>query len=199
VLGLRRNEAKGMWEPGQVTTHLGLEVDTEEGEFRLTKTRRVKLRKLATALGCKAAREHRWVPARLLASLTGLAQSAYLAVPPARFYLRELHNCVAARTSWDGRARLTKQALRDLRWWASVPERWASRKIWRSADTAFLHCDASGNVGWGGVLNGLLPTRGFWRERQLPLHITLKELKAVRFTVETFVRELTGKRVLLFF
>jgi hypothetical protein len=31
----------------------------------------------------------------------------------------------------------------------------------------------------------------------MPLHITLKELKAVRFTVETFASELAGKRVLL--
>ena len=60
-----------------------------------------------------------------------------------------------------------------------------------------MHCDASGLEGWGGVLNGLTPAQGFWRESQRALHITLKELKAVHITVETFVRELNGKRVLL--
>ena len=191
VLGLQRNPSKGMWEPAQVTVHLGLEVDTAVGVFRLTEARRLKLKRLASALGAAAAREHRWVKVRDLARLTGLAQSAHLAVPPARFYLRELHNCITAgvaASSWDGRVRLTKQALRDLKWWRDVPERWSTRRIWRAADSAYLHCDASGLEGWGGVLNGLTPARGFWRESQLALHITLKELKAVRFMVETFVR-----------
>jgi mRNA-degrading endonuclease HigB of HigAB toxin-antitoxin module len=197
ALGLQRQPTKGMWEPAQVTTHLGLEVDTREGRFRLTDSRRLKLRRLASGLGAVAAKERRWVRVKDLAGLVGLAQSAYLAIPPARFYLRELHNCIATRSSWAGRVKLTKQALRDLAWWRDVPQRWSERRIWRAADSAYLHCDASGNVGWGGVLNGLTPARGFWRETQKALHITLKELKAVRFTVETFVNDLNGKRVLL--
>jgi hypothetical protein len=197
ALGLQRQPTKGMWEPGQLTTHLGLEVDTKAGAFRLTESRRLKLKRLSCALGAGAAREHRWVKVRDLAGLVGLAQSAHLAIPPARFYLRELHNCIASRSSWEGRVKLTKQALRDLKWWRDVPERWSERRIWRAADSAYLHCDASGNVGWGGVLNGLRPTRGFWRASQRELHITLKELKAVRFTVETFLADLNGKRVLL--
>ena len=47
------------------------------------------------------------------------------------------------------------------------------------------------------MLNNLHPAHGFWRSSQRDLHITLKELKAVRFTVEVFVRELAGRRVLL--
>ena len=156
------------------------------------------MKRLAAAMGAKAKRERRWVPAKDVAALAGLAQSAYLAIPPARFYLRELHNCLATKTSWAGRVRLTKQALRDLLWWRDVPARWRERSIWRSADSAYLHCDASGTVGWGGVLNGLKPAKGLWREKQWPLHITLKELKAVRFTVETFLAELQGKAVLLY-
>ena len=200
LLGLQRNEAKGVWEPSLVVKHLGLTVDLQEGTFKLTEERQAKLRRLSAAIGAKAARERRWVPVRDLAAITGLAQSAYLAIPPAKFYLRELHNVIASRTSWNGpgaRVRLTKQALRDLRWWRDVPSKWAARPIWRSADSAFIHCDASGSVGWGGVLNGLRPTRGFWRESQMPLHITHKELLAVRFTVETFIKDLAGKRVLL--
>ena len=136
ALGLQRHSTKGMWEPGQVTTHLGLEVDTKVGSFRLTETRRKKLRRLATGLGCAAAKEHRWVKVKDLASFVGLAQSAYLAIPPARFYLRELHDVIATKSSWAGRVKLTRQALRDLAWWRDVPEQWSKRKIWRSADAA---------------------------------------------------------------
>jgi hypothetical protein len=196
-LGMQRNPTKGVWEPSQVLTHLGLEVDTRTDVFRLTAARAEKLKRLSRQLCCSAKREKRYVSARALASFTGLAQSAYLAVPPARFYLRELHDCLSMRQSWLGKVRLTKQAFRDLAWWQDVPPRWAERRLRRSPDTASLHCDASGTVGWGGVLNNLLPTRGSWRPHQFPLHITLKELKAVRYTVETFLRELAGKRVLL--
>jgi hypothetical protein len=196
-LGLQRNPNKGMWEPAMRTKHLGLDVDTKEGTFCLTVERQAKLKRLAKGLGTMAARDQRWVPARELASLVGLAQSAHLAVPPARFYLRELYDVLSTKKSWASRVRLSRQALRDLRWWTDVPSKWAARSIWRSPDTAFIHTDASGEIGWGGVLNGLRPTRGFWRDSQKPLHITLKELKAVRFTVETFVRDLAGKRVLL--
>jgi hypothetical protein len=196
-LGLQRNPTKGEWEPVQVLTHLGLEVDTRESVFRLTQSRASKLRRLSRGLCIAAKSEHRYVPARLIAQFVGLAQSAYLAIPPARFYLRELHDVCASRSDWNGRVRLTKQAFRDLAWWEDIPSRWAERKIFRSPDSAYIHCDASGHVGWGGVLNGLRPARGFWRASQMPLHITLKELKAVRFTVETFAKDLAGKRVLL--
>jgi hypothetical protein len=197
TLGMSRNPKKGMWEPAQATTHLGLDVDLKAGTFGLTDSRQKKLRRLAAALGAAATRERRWVPARDVARLTGLAQSAYLAIPPARFYLRELHTCLGTKTSWSGRVKLTRQALRDLHWWRDVPTRWRAREMWAKADTAYLHCDASGETGWGGVLNGLRTVQGHWTGDELELHITLKELKAVRFTVERFVAELQGKRVLL--
>ena len=51
--------------------------------------------------------------------------------------------------------------------------------------------------GWGGVLNGTLPVRGDWTEREQRQHITLKELRAVRLTMEHFAEHLVGKRVRL--
>jgi hypothetical protein len=59
-----------------------------------------------------------------------------------------------------------------------------------------LHCDAS-KLAWGGVLNNHQPARGFWRSHQRDHHITMLELKAVRFTVESFLHSLSGKQVLL--
>ena len=197
LLGLQRNPTKGEWEPTQSLTHLGLIVDTRTGHFRLTKKREKSIRKLARTLGTMSARRGRWVPARTLARFIGTAQSANLAIPPARFYLRAAHDALAAKTSWDGHTKLTRQVLRDFKWWEAIPEKWTARPIFRSPDSAYLHCDASGLVGWGGVLNGLKPARGAWRLHQKKHHITLKELKAVRFTVETFLAELRGRQVLL--
>ena len=65
-----------------------------------------------------------------------------------------------------------------------------------SASTATLHTDASPQ-GWGGVYNCTLPAHGFWRAAQRRLHISELELRAVRYTVESFLEELRGKDVRL--
>jgi hypothetical protein len=58
-LGLQRQESKGMWEPGHVVTHLGLQIDTKQGVFQLTDSRQAKLARISRSLGAKAARERR--------------------------------------------------------------------------------------------------------------------------------------------
>jgi hypothetical protein len=47
------------------------------------------------------------MPTRQLAAFAGKAQFLYLAIAPARFFLRELHNVLATRTGWGGLVRLT--------------------------------------------------------------------------------------------
>ena len=196
LLGLSRNTKKGIWEPSQVLQHLGLGVDTRRGLFYVTPERLDKLQAAARTILGRAARTRSHVPRRQLAGFTGLAQSLYLAVPPARFFLRSLHEAVAQGGPWSGYVRLCSAAKTDLAWFASLPEKWNGRAIWRSPQTALLHCDAS-ELAWGGVLNNLVPARGFWRAHQRREHITLLELRAVHYTVETFVRRLVGRHVLL--
>ena len=199
LLGLRRNAKKGIWEPSQVVEHLGLGVDTEKGIFYVTPTRLHKLHTAAKALLCRAgnSRTNGVVPRRQLAGFTGLAQSLYLAVPPARLYLRRLHDCVASGgKNWAGGVRLSSGARSDLQWFADLQDRYNGRKIWRSPHTALLHCDAS-ELAWGSVLNLKVPARGFWRAHQRREHITLLEARAVRYGVETFLEALAGRHVLL--
>jgi hypothetical protein len=126
----------------------------------------------------------------------GLAQSLHLAIPPARYYLRSLHDSLASIPGWSGSVRLSRTARHDLQWFVELPKRWNGRAIWRSPQTALLHCDAS-PLAWGGVLNQLVPARGFWTEHERRQHITFLELRAVRLTVETFARQLCGRHVLL--
>ncbi|KAK3242772.1 hypothetical protein CYMTET_47546 [Cymbomonas tetramitiformis] len=102
-LGLFRNEKKGHWEPTQLVEHLGLEVDFEEGLFRVTERRLKKIHSKATAILCRATREQRWVQARELAVFNGLCQSVYLAVPTSRLYLRELYSVLGKKNSWGSK------------------------------------------------------------------------------------------------
>ncbi|KAK3280628.1 hypothetical protein CYMTET_11540 [Cymbomonas tetramitiformis] len=193
-LGLSRNEKKGQWEPTQLVEHLGLEVDLKAGQFRVTPARLQKIHLQSKALLSEASRQRRWLPARKLAAFTGLCQSVYLAVPPARLYLRELHFVLSTRRGWGAKVKLTRQAWSDIEWWLRLPaqSRWNGRKIWRSPTRAKVHTDAS-LFAWGGVLNLKHAARGFWSDELRHLHITHLELEAVYKTVQSFLRELTGK------
>ncbi|KAK3252441.1 hypothetical protein CYMTET_38263 [Cymbomonas tetramitiformis] len=198
-LGLSRNEKKGQWEPTQLVEHLGLEVDLKAGQFRVTPARLQKIHLQSKALLSEASRQRRWLPARKLAAFTGLCQSVYLAVPPARLYLRELHFVLSTRRGWGAKVKLTRQAWSDIEGWLRLPaqSRWNGRKIWRSPTRAKVHTDAS-LFAWGGVLNLKHAARGFWSDELRHLHITHLELEAVYKTVQSFLRELTGKVVRLY-
>lgn len=160
-LGLGRNPKKGHWEPTQICEHLGLQIDTTTSTFRAPVSKLQAIATLARTLLQRSTRDARWLPARQLAVLAGKAQYLYLAIPAARFYLRELHDVLATRTGWGGRVQLTYQLRRDLQWWTQVPSANNGRSIFSPIETAYLHCDSSG-YGWGAVLNEQLEARGFW-------------------------------------
>eukprot|EP00873_Tetraselmis_striata_P025467 jgi/Tetstr1/445731/TSEL_033379.t1 len=164
ALGLQRNPTKSFWEPCEFGRHLGVDIDSA------------------------------WLPVQELQSLAWQAQYLFLAIPAARFFLRELHSVVGDR--WGGRVRMTPQLRRDLQWWTSVPSQSNGKPIHRPGETAYLHTDSSG-YGWGGVLNGRLEARGFWSSADERQHITWKELKSVRLAVESFLPHLAGRNVLL--
>ena len=85
-LGLASNPKKGMWEPAQVIVHLGMKIDLARGVFRAPAEKLKGIRDLARAILGIAGRNQRWIPAKMLASLTGKAQFLYLAIPAARLY-----------------------------------------------------------------------------------------------------------------
>ena len=196
-LGISRHPDKGFWEPTQRLEHLGLDVDTAEGLFRVPPLKLTKLMEQARAIRALAARERRLVPARLLAGFIGYAQSVHLACPAARFYLRSLHDALATRSSWESSVRVDRQALRDLSWWAELGKANVSRAIWRSPAQRSLHCDAS-RLAWGGVLDGTVPASGMWTGRARGRHINYLELLAVHHTLQAFSSRLEGESVLLY-
>lgn len=195
-LGIQRHPDKGEWEPTQHLEHLGLDIDLEHGLFRVPPRKLTELMRQARDVSGLATREARLVPARLLAGFIGYAQSVALACPQARFYLRSLHDALSSRTSWDGRVRLGKQALRDLAWWKHIDKAEVARAIWQQPEQATLHTDAS-KLAWGAVLNNTVPAQGFWRPRDRSNHITYLELLAVHRALQAFLTPLQGKSTLL--
>eukprot|EP00873_Tetraselmis_striata_P044127 jgi/Tetstr1/464391/TSEL_009184.t1 len=107
-----------------------------------------------------------------------LGQFLYLAMPPARFYLREAHTVLGRCSSPSGKVVLTRQLIRDLEWWRDVPTRHNGAPIMRPVETAYLHTDSS-QYGWVVVLCETMEARGYWYEEDRRRHILYKELKAL--------------------
>eukprot|EP00873_Tetraselmis_striata_P026356 jgi/Tetstr1/446620/TSEL_034144.t1 len=142
---LLRNPAKGLWEPAQYGQHMGVDIDTATGYFYAPVDKLQRLMRQAKQLLQRAARDARWLPVRELQSLAGRAQYLFLAIPAARFYLRELHDVVGSK--WGGRVRMTRNLWRDLQWWTAMPTQASGRPIHRPVETAYMHCGSSG-YGW---------------------------------------------------
>ena len=70
-----RHPDKGFWEPTQRLEHLGLDVDTEAGLFRVPPEKLKRLMQQAKAIRAMAAREARLVPVRLLAGCDTAGES----------------------------------------------------------------------------------------------------------------------------
>jgi hypothetical protein len=87
-LGLHRNPKKDVWTPTQVGDHLGLTVDLQLGMFRAPPVKRHQLAQHASSLLGRAASNARRLPTRQLAAFAGKAPFLYLAIAPARFFLR---------------------------------------------------------------------------------------------------------------
>jgi hypothetical protein len=197
-LGLSRHPDKGQWEISQKILHLGMEIDLKEGKFRAPEGRMVQLNRQSASLIGRALRNRRLIPARQLARFTGLCQFLYLAIPVAKLYLRSLYDCLRSKTDWNSNVRLSKQAIRDLEWWQTMPTKWNGRDIARSPSTVHLHSDAS-TFAWGGVLNynEASPARGCWTTFEKQYHITILELLAVHKNILTFLPQLRNCRVCL--
>ena len=200
-LGLKRNQAKGELEPKMgLDDYLGFKVDTRRGLFLLTPRRVLKLRKAAHTLLRLQAAAARRVPARALAAFQGLAQSSYLALPRARCWLRSSYDDLCEMRSWSGSVVLSKQTVRDLKEFTQLESSpHVGRAIWLEPETAELSSDA-GPYGWGGRLwrpAPLSPAWGFWSPAEASMHITWRELRAVRYLAEWYADSLRHRRVLL--
>ena len=113
-LGLKVHPTKGHFLPVLVGEHLGMTLDFEKGEFRAPIAKLENIAVLAKMLLCSAAAHKRWVRVKALVSLAGKAQVLYLAIPVARFFLRELHDVVKNTKTWSGTVRVACQLKRDV-------------------------------------------------------------------------------------
>jgi hypothetical protein len=92
---------------------MGIDIDTASGYFYAPEQKLNKIAQHARHPIGRATRNARWLPVKDLPSLVGQAQYLFLAIPAARFFLRELHSVVGEK--WGGLVRLAPQLRRDLK------------------------------------------------------------------------------------
>jgi len=207
--GLTRALDKGAWEPSQVLEdHLGFRIDSRgQGSIRLPERRCRDIRARAKDLLCRAARRARFVPSSLLQEFLGKTASTSPAIRDARLQARALHDCIDL---WHESSRLDREALRALQFWAVLSEESPcnGKVMWPSSPTKVVYTDASGTLGYGCIVRqATTPPKaafrpelarfgGYWTPEEIPFHITLKELVAVRKGVQECAVLLKGHRVL---
>ena len=137
------------------------------------------------------------VRTRDLARLVGQCVSTSLAIRPAKrrlLYIQQLLGKSVRHRGWEGEIRLTPEAVKAIRWWASMEPYEAngnhivppSRPI-----QGFVTSDAAThNAGWGGTLvigDRKWTTRGFFDREERLLYINNLELLGNRKTVESLL------------
>ena len=207
MLGLAYKPEKCTWTPTRRLYHLGLEIDLEQGRFLVPPKKASALQHTARDLIVRAKANKRRINSRDLARFVGRAMSCELAIEPARFFLRALYNDLGGWATRGARpTTLSRQALRDLDWWASMARRAPreGRAIWRPATEINVHTDAALSgawAGWGAVINWRADNerraQGEW-PTDAARHIQTLEMRAVRMAIESFQDELAGRHVHLF-
>eukprot|EP00168_Porphyra_purpurea_P002129 TRINITY_DN124_c0_g1_i1.p2 TRINITY_DN124_c0_g1~~TRINITY_DN124_c0_g1_i1.p2 ORF type:complete len:773 (-),score=79.36 TRINITY_DN124_c0_g1_i1:1080-3191(-) len=190
-LGLTLHPKKGVWDGPVSLPLLGHVVDTQRGLFVLKPDRAEKIMKAAAALIGRASRNRRWVKAPALRRFCGLAVSSSLSVVSARYHLRCLYSSLGGAKT--GGVRLDHQGMRDLAWWSDLTRHAGlARALWPPEPSHTLHTDASLS-GWGAVLDGTMPAKGFHAPRYRGRHINLLELVTVRLGLQSFRRFLARR------
>lgn len=213
-LGLSVHPTKGVWEPSQRVTYLGLEVDCsgEAPVFRIPSDKRDQVRHVASKL-LKNHKARGHLSLRSLQSFCGLTNFLSKAMLCARFFNREIYNCLkqqakfrrqkhkATAQTWPQQPIvLSDQALHDIQWWRDSPLlETSSRQVKEpSLELAVrLTTDAS-DEGWGCLLGDEVTGADRWDRVTASRHINAKELQAVECALALHIPQVSNRRVLLF-
>jgi hypothetical protein len=192
-LGLRFNK-KCVWQPKQEVNFLGLLVNSQKFEVRVSAEKMQNLTDLSASL-LETAKLNRPVPIDTLRSLTGKLLSVSLAIPAVKVWTRALFSCIARAGPCDELVHLDRDARAELTFWTERITALNGCPIAAPGHQLVAHADA-GSTGWGFWLNeldafGVLP-KEFIGESS-----TARELVAVILGFERLKSRLRGQRVLL--
>ena len=132
--------------------------------------------------------------------LLGTLNFACSVLSPGRAFLRRLIDLSIGVSKPSHHIRLTKEAKEDLRTWLEFLSQYNCKsffqdEFWTSSEKMELYTDASGSVGFGGLL-GSQWFYGLWGERCKDLNIAILELYPILLAIYLFGSKLKNKCIL---
>lgn len=198
--GFKLNHDKSQLNPSTKQKFIGFVVETDSQankiKISIPKERIQKVKK-----DIKRALLKREVSARFLARIAGQLVSMTKAIIPTKLLLRNVYRLLATKSTWQDILILSVPVCTDLEWWLEALDNWNGRSFSSFASTwVTLETDAS-LEGWGSRLtneDGLQKlAQGFWSSEMRQRHSNEREMMAVLLSLKTFVKELSGKAVLI--
>lgn len=191
-LGLLVNEEKSNFEPRQKGEHLGFILDLTKGEFSIPPGKIDHLFNLISLLLDDVS-----PTARDVSRITGTLISMELALGPiVRLRTRALYAVLNSVHCLSCKVALTREAVEELYFWRDNFFRLCGKPIWRPSPKIELlsYSDAS-NVGWAGfiVQFGTHIARGNWLGSEALCSSSFREIRAIRFVLQSFSGLLAGK------
>ena len=131
--------------------------------------------------------------ARQVASIIGQCSAMCRSVIPGKLKLRSLHRLLATKQNWCDKITLDFDGEDCLYWWLQAIDNWNGCPVKVATIDTQIFCDSS-NIGWGAVLiDGELEASGAWSREESSLHINMKEMLAIQYSLLSFAPQIQGK------
>ncbi|CAI7805384.1 unnamed protein product [Closterium sp. NIES-54] len=198
--GLVINLKKSHLQPTQQLRFLGVELDTDRGQFSIGAERRASILSTLQAL-LREGKAERKVPVRHIARVTGMLASMSLALGvTTRAFSQGLLQAIQQAPSWNSKVLLDPMAIEELDFWRHEFDKFngAPFHVSNSYD-AVIHVDASAHS-WGATLDKF-PGRRIEASAAMPKHMleasnTQREIDGVLWALQTFPERIRDQHVL---
>lgn len=196
---MRSNKKKR--QAGILLEFLGIELDSEAMEARLSFAKLQRVRDLVVAAKATEDLSH-----QELEILVGFLSFCAKVVVSGRAFLSTLYAFLARNTRYH---HITISMARDIFWWHCFLSRWNGIKVLRSSysrPTSYIWIDASSSWGIGGywISNedstslDVFSERYTTRVRRRDLHINVHEIRVVLHALRLWLPRLRGERVIIY-
>ena len=196
TLGWTINWEKSNLIPTQTIQFLGMKIDSHNMLFKVPREKLKSIKKDIEWLLNRKDKD-KSITLRQLARVIGKLVAIELAILPMRLKTWKLQHCknTQLKATWEGKIKLTAEAVEELKWWENNLEIWNGKAIILGPPKVTITTDASG-TGWGAVCMEKT-AQGLWSMLERNYGNNILEFMAGGFGVQSFETETTGKVVLL--
>ena len=193
-LGFTVHPGKSQLQPKTVLQFLGFVIDSVSMTVTLTEEKKAKILTLIEEVLHKP-----FIKIRQVASLVGKMVSSFPGTLYGPLYYRTIESdknkaLKQNKGNFERKMQLSELSKQEILWWKdNVPTMYAP--IQCPPITKEMTTDASGKIGWGASLLGVLPIGGTWTDDQADIHINVKEMLAILYALRSYCDELSEHHV----